>query len=123
MRVGMALNYAGGFAETIDELADYERAGLDIVYVPEAYSFDAVSQLGFIAARTERLQIASGILQLYSRTPGPDRGRARLRFRRPARARHRCVRTAGGRRLAWRRSASSSRSATEPPNPTHAPAL
>jgi F420-dependent oxidoreductase-like protein len=28
-----------------------------------------VSQLGFIAARTERLQIASGILQIYSRTP------------------------------------------------------
>jgi F420-dependent oxidoreductase-like protein len=69
MRVGMALNYAGGFAETVEELADYERAGLDIVFVPEAYSFDAVSQLGFIAARTERLQIASGILQLYSRTP------------------------------------------------------
>src|SRR6202453_3513914 len=35
----------------------------------EAYSYDAVSQLGFLAARTERLQIASGILQLYSRTP------------------------------------------------------
>jgi F420-dependent oxidoreductase-like protein len=69
MRIGMSLNYAGGFAETVEELADYERAGLDIVFVPEAYSFDAVSQLGYIAAKTERLQIASGILQLYSRTP------------------------------------------------------
>ena len=69
MRIGMALNYAGGFAETVEELADYERAGLDIVFVPEAYSYDAVSQLGFIAAKTSRLQIASGILQLYSRTP------------------------------------------------------
>jgi len=69
MRIGMSLNYAGGFAETVQELADYEKAGLDIVFVPEAYSFDAVSQLGFIAARTERLQIASGIFQLYSRTP------------------------------------------------------
>jgi F420-dependent oxidoreductase-like protein len=65
----MALSYAGGFTQTVDELADYEQAGLDIVFVPEAYSYDAVSQLGFIAARTERLQIASGILQLYSRTP------------------------------------------------------
>jgi F420-dependent oxidoreductase-like protein len=63
------INYAGGFAETVEELADYERAGLDIVFVPEAYSYDAVSQLGYIAAKTERLQIASGILQLYSRTP------------------------------------------------------
>jgi F420-dependent oxidoreductase-like protein len=69
VRIGMALNYSGGFAETIAELADYEKAGLDIVFVPEAYSFDAVSQLGFIAARTERLQIASGILQIYTRTP------------------------------------------------------
>jgi len=69
MRIGMSLNYAGGFAETVQELADYERAGLDIVFVPEAYSYDAVSQLGYIAAKTSRLQIASGILQLYSRTP------------------------------------------------------
>src|SRR6266700_5575627 len=69
MRIGMFLSYAGGFAETVVELADYEKAGLDIVFVPEAYSFDAVSQLGFIAATTQRLQIASGILQLYTRTP------------------------------------------------------
>ncbi|MGH3973118.1 MAG: LLM class F420-dependent oxidoreductase [Pseudonocardiaceae bacterium] len=69
MRIGMPLNYRGGFAGTVAELADYEKAGLDIVFVPEAYSFDAVSQLGFIAARTERLEIASGILQIYTRTP------------------------------------------------------
>jgi len=69
MRIGMHLNYAGGFTETVEELADYEKAGLDIVFVAEAYSFDAVSQLGYIAAKTQRLQIASGILQLYSRTP------------------------------------------------------
>src|SRR5271154_2967835 len=69
MRIGMHLSYAGGFAETVMELADYERAGLDIVFVPEAYSFDSVSQLGYIAAKTERLEIASGILPIYSRTP------------------------------------------------------
>ncbi|MFI6786292.1 LLM class F420-dependent oxidoreductase [Nonomuraea sp. NPDC050383] len=69
MRIGMALNYSGGFKETVAELADYEKAGLDIVFVAEAYSFDAVSQMGYIAARTERLEIASGILPIYSRTP------------------------------------------------------
>jgi F420-dependent oxidoreductase-like protein len=69
MRIGMALSYSGGFKEAVAELADYEKAGLDIVYVAEAYSFDAVSQMGFIAARTERLEIASGILNIYSRTP------------------------------------------------------
>ena len=69
MRVGMMLGYSGGFSQAVEELADFERAGLDIVFVPEAYSFDAVSQLGFIAARTTRLEMASGILPIYSRTP------------------------------------------------------
>src|SRR3981081_3318362 len=69
MRVGMMLNYAGGFTETVSELADFERAGLEIDFVPEAYSFDAVSELRFIAARTSTVEIASGILPIYSRTP------------------------------------------------------
>jgi len=69
MRVGMIINYAGGFSETVTELGDFEKAGLQILFVAEAYSFDAVSQLGFIAARTSTLEIASGILPIYSRTP------------------------------------------------------
>jgi len=69
MRIGMALNYAGGFRDTAAGLADYEKAGLDIVFVPEAYSYDAVSQLGYLAAVTERVELASGIMQMYSRTP------------------------------------------------------
>jgi F420-dependent oxidoreductase-like protein len=69
MRIGLGINYAGGFKDVADEVADLERAGLDIVFVPEAYSFDAVSALGYLAARTERVELASGILQLYTRTP------------------------------------------------------
>ena len=69
MRIGMHLNYSGGFAETVAELADYEKAGLDIVFVPEAYSFDAVSQLGSSRPGPSGSSSASGILQLYSRTP------------------------------------------------------
>jgi F420-dependent oxidoreductase-like protein len=63
------LDYAGGFREAVEGLVSYESAGLEIVFVPEAYSFDAVSQMGFIAARTTTVQIASGILPIYSRTP------------------------------------------------------
>jgi F420-dependent oxidoreductase-like protein len=69
MRIGLAINYAGGFKDVAAEVADLERAGLDIIFVPEAYSFDAVSALGYLAAVTERVQLASGILQLYTRTP------------------------------------------------------
>mgnify|MGYP003333808999 CR=1 FL=1 len=69
MKVGMIIDYAGGFAETVELVQEYERNGLDLVGVPEAYSFDAVSQLGYLAARTERLQLMSSILQVYTRTP------------------------------------------------------
>ena len=69
MRVGIPLAYSGGFTETVDELVDYERAGLDIVFLPEAYTFDSVSQLGFVAARTSTVEIGADILNIYSRTP------------------------------------------------------
>ena len=69
MRLGMIVDYSGGFEETVDLLVDYENAGLQLAAVAEAYSYDAVSQLGYIAAKTQDLEIASAILQIYSRTP------------------------------------------------------
>lgn len=69
MRIGLSINYAGGFKDVAAEVADLENAGLDIVFVPEAYSFDAVSALGYLAASTQRVELASGILQLHTRTP------------------------------------------------------
>ena len=69
MRVGMTLAYAaGGFRETVEKLVALEDAGLDAVGVAELYSFDAVSQLGYIAAKTSRLTIESGIVQIHTRT-------------------------------------------------------
>ena len=66
----MSLAYSGeGFRETVDQLVELEAAGLDAVSVREAYTFDAISQLGYIAARTRTLEIASGIVQIYTRTP------------------------------------------------------
>lgn len=69
MKIGLGINYAGGFKEVVAEVADLEKAGLDVVFVPEAYSFDAISALGYLAAATERVELASGVLQLYTRTP------------------------------------------------------
>jgi F420-dependent oxidoreductase-like protein len=69
MRLSMNLSYAGGFKESVQQIVDLEQAGLDIVWVAEAYSFDAVSMMGYLAAKTERVQIGSGILPIYSRTP------------------------------------------------------
>lgn len=69
IKLGMPINYAGDFRETIDNLRDFEAAGVQRIAVPEAYSFDAVSQLGYIAARTEKMELQSAILPMYSRTP------------------------------------------------------
>ncbi len=69
MRIGMPLPYSENFVDLVERLPDYRKAGLAIAYVAEAYSFDAVSQLGFIAARVPDLEIASNILPIYTRTP------------------------------------------------------
>jgi F420-dependent oxidoreductase-like protein len=68
MRLSMALSYAGGFKETAAKIADLERAGLDIIWVAEAYTFDAISQVGYLAAVTDRIQIGTGIVNVYSRS-------------------------------------------------------
>jgi F420-dependent oxidoreductase-like protein len=69
MKIAMQMPYAGGFEESVQQVVALEHAGLDIVYVAEAYSFDGVSQMGYLAAKTDTVQIASGILAIYTRTP------------------------------------------------------
>lgn len=69
MRIGMTLGYGDDFIESVRAMPDFEVAGVEVAFVPEAYSFDAVSKLGYLAARTERLEIASGILPVFTRTP------------------------------------------------------
>ena len=69
MKISSQIGYAGGFFETIAEIQVLEKAGLDLVWVAEAYGFDAVSLMGYIAAKTESVRIASGILPIYTRTP------------------------------------------------------
>jgi F420-dependent oxidoreductase-like protein len=69
MKLGMQLGYAGGFREAVDQVATLEKAGLDVVWVAEAYGFDAPTHMGYVAAKTERVQIGSAILPIFSRTP------------------------------------------------------
>ncbi len=46
-----------------------EDAGVEYLWVGEAYTADAVSALGFLAAVTRWAQLGSSILPLYTRTP------------------------------------------------------
>jgi F420-dependent oxidoreductase-like protein len=65
----MQLTLGQGFAKATQLVADLEKVGLDVVWVPEAYGLDAPSFMGYLAARTERVEIGAGIVNVYSRTP------------------------------------------------------
>src|ERR671919_204565 len=69
MLLSTQLQYSDDPVRSAEQVTAMEAAGLDVVWVAEAYSFDAVSLMGYLAARTERVQIGSGILPIYSRTP------------------------------------------------------
>jgi len=69
MRVGMMLNYSGGFTETVSELADFSGPACRIVFVPEAYSYRRVSQLGFIVRGRAPWRSPPASSPIYSRTP------------------------------------------------------
>jgi F420-dependent oxidoreductase-like protein len=68
MKLSMAINYSGGFKEAVDRVVELEKVGLDQVWVAEAYSFDAISQVGYLAAKTDKVEIGTGIVNVYSRT-------------------------------------------------------
>src|SRR5437588_11492564 len=69
MRLSSRLGYGDGFVKSVERVVKLEEAGLDMVWVAEAYGNDAVTRLGYLAAKTSRVQLASGILPIYSRTP------------------------------------------------------
>lgn len=69
MKIATQLAYSGSYRDTVREAVGYEQAGVDQIWVAEAYGFDAISLLGYLAAKTERVTLAAGILPVYSRTP------------------------------------------------------
>lgn len=69
MRTGIFLDYSGGFRDAVEHVVVLEKAGVGIVLVAEAYSYDAVSQLGFLAAKTSTIELGSGVFPIYTRTP------------------------------------------------------
>lgn len=69
MRTGIFLSYAGGFKEAAEQVVQLEKIGVDIALVAEAYSFDAISQLGYLAAKTSTIELGTGVVPIYVRTP------------------------------------------------------
>jgi F420-dependent oxidoreductase-like protein len=69
MQLGNVLEYGGNPVEAADLLSAREKAGIDVVWVSEAYGYDSPTLMGYLAAKTERVQIGSAIINVFSRTP------------------------------------------------------
>src|SRR5829696_7529373 len=69
MKLGASVGMRGEPAAFAAYAKKLEDSGVDYLWCGEAYTSDAVSAMGFLAAVTERAQIGSSILPIYSRTP------------------------------------------------------
>ena len=70
MRIAISKRLAiENWSEAADYVVEAERLGVDDVWSAEAWGHDAVTPLAFLAARTTRLRLGTGIMQAGTRTP------------------------------------------------------
>jgi len=70
MRLGLNFGYWGsGPADNIALAQEAERLGYHSLWTAEAYGSDAVTALTWLAAKTERINVGTAIMQMPARTP------------------------------------------------------
>jgi F420-dependent oxidoreductase-like protein len=70
MKLGLSIGYSRAQLDVPVELVQRaEELGYDSVWTAEAYGSDAVTPLAFLAAKTSRIKLGTGIMQLAARTP------------------------------------------------------
>ncbi|HEV8227321.1 MAG TPA: LLM class F420-dependent oxidoreductase [Methylomirabilota bacterium] len=70
MRVAISLRLASeDWAQASAYVVEAERMGVDCLWSAEAWGHDAVTPLAFMAARTSRIRLGTGIMQAGTRTP------------------------------------------------------
>lgn len=70
MRVAISLSTtAGPWGDFVTYVQEAERLGVEVCLIPEAWGTDAVSRIAYLAAKTERIILGSGIIQIATRTP------------------------------------------------------
>lgn len=70
MRLGLVTGYSGPrMNETINLILEAERLGFDSVWSGEAYGSDVITFLAFVGARTSKIKLGAGIMQMHARTP------------------------------------------------------
>ncbi len=69
MKISTTLGFDGDPVRYARKARDLESAGVDLVWSGEIYGFDLVSSLAWLAGQTTTLELMTGILPVYSRTP------------------------------------------------------
>ncbi|QLL07763.1 LLM class flavin-dependent oxidoreductase [Mycobacterium vicinigordonae] len=69
MRTATTVELSVAPTQTVEFVVEAEKLGLDVCWVAEAWGADAPSALGYLAARTERMLLGSGVLQVGTRSP------------------------------------------------------
>lgn len=66
---GAASGKSRDFERVIEFAVEAEKLGVDVAWSAEAWGYDAVAPLAFLAARTRKLKLGTGIMQISARTP------------------------------------------------------
>jgi F420-dependent oxidoreductase-like protein len=73
MRLGYSMSYWGGSgpgpADHLALVQEAERLGYDSVWAAETYGTDPTSLMAWLAGRTERIGLGTGVLQMTGRRP------------------------------------------------------
>ena len=70
MRLGLGFGYWGSNPQDNVALAqEAERLGFDSIWTAEAYGSDAVTPLTWLAAKTSKIKLGTGIMQMTARAP------------------------------------------------------
>jgi F420-dependent oxidoreductase-like protein len=66
---GAASGQKRDFDEQVEYVVEAEKLGVDAVWTAEAWGQDAIAPLAYIAARTNRIRLGTGIMQISARVP------------------------------------------------------
>jgi F420-dependent oxidoreductase-like protein len=69
MKISTTLGFDGDPVRYARKAKDLESAGVDLIWSGEIYGFDLVSSLAYLAGQTTTLELMTGIIPVYSRTP------------------------------------------------------
>jgi F420-dependent oxidoreductase-like protein len=71
LKLGLTLANTGRFSwdAQLEIVRAADRLGYETLWVAESSSWDAFTQLGWFAAVTERIKVATGVVNVFSRSP------------------------------------------------------